>query len=204
MGDRAQPRRSELRRHTVTHTALLCLLLLALVPVTATMAQDADTPDWEDALAKASQLYGHRNWICIVDSAYPAQSAPGITTIATGEDHFTVVQKALSAVADAPQVRPIVYVDKELAYVPEAHAKGIRKFRKDLDKVLEDRDAQRLPHEDIIAKLDEAAETFQILILKTDLVLPYTSVFLQLDCGYWSADGQAALEAAIEAGQTDE
>ncbi len=188
----------------MTHTSLLCLLLLLLVPIAATVAQDADAPEWEDALAKAAQLYGHRNWICIVDSAYPAQSAPGITTIATGEDHFTVIEKALKAVADAPHVRPIVYVDKELAYVPEEHAKGIRKCRGDLDRVLADRDVQRLPHEDIIEKLDDAAATFQILILKTDLVLPYTSVFLQLDCGYWSAEGQAALEEAIEAGETDE
>ena len=183
---------------------VLCCLIVSLVPVAGAMAQDGDTPAWEKALADAAQLYGHRNWICIVDSAYPAQSAAGIVTIATGEDHFTVIEKALKAIADAPQVRPIVYIDEELAYVPESHAKGIRKCRKSLNKALEGSDPQRLPHEEIIAKLDESAETFQILILKTDLVLPYTSVFLQLDCGYWSAEGQAALEAAIAAGETDE
>jgi len=46
-------------------------------------------------------------------------------------------------------------------------------------------------------KLDEAGKLFRVLILKTDLVLPYTSVFLQLDCGYWSGDAQKRLEAAL-------
>jgi hypothetical protein len=56
-----------------------------------------------------------------------------------------------------------------------------------------------MPHEDIIKMLDKAAETFNVLILKTDLALPYTSVFFQLDCGYWSAEAEAKLREAIRA-----
>ena len=43
-----------------------------------------------------------------------------------------------------------------------------------------------LPHEKTIEQLDEAGQTFHVLLLKTDLTLPYTSVFIRLDCGYWS------------------
>ena len=56
-----------------------------------------------------------------------------------------------------------------------------------------------LPHEEIIALLDEAGRTFRIVLLKTTLALPYTSVFVRLDCGYWSAEAEAALRAAIAA-----
>ena len=37
--------------------------------------------NWEEVLKDRLQLYGHRNWLVIADSAYPAQSRPGIETI---------------------------------------------------------------------------------------------------------------------------
>ncbi len=50
--------------------------------------------------------------------------------------------------------------------------------------------------EELIGKLDEAGKTFHVLLLKTNLCLPYTSVFLQLDCAYWNADAEKRLRAA--------
>jgi hypothetical protein len=46
--------------------------------------------------------------------------------------------------------------------------------------------------------LDEAGKTFNVLILKTNLTLPYTSVFLELDCGYWSEEAEQRLRAALD------
>jgi hypothetical protein len=56
-----------------------------------------------------------------------------------------------------------------------------------------------MPHEEVIAQLDEAAKTFRVLIIKTEMVIPYTSVFIQLDCGYWSAEQEKRLREAIDA-----
>ena len=47
-----------------------------------------------------------------------------------------------------------------------------------------------LPHEEIIAKLDRAGELFRVLIVKTNMRIPYTSVFFELDCGYWNAQAE--------------
>ena len=41
-------------------------------------------------------------------------------------------------------------------------------------------------HEQLIHQMNEAGGTFHVLILKTKLTIPYTSVFLRLDCKYWS------------------
>ena len=60
-------------------------------------------------------------------------------------------------------------------------------------------ETRALPHEDVIRALDEAGRTFRILLLKTTLALPYTSVFLQLDCGYWNVDAESELRAAMKA-----
>lgn len=152
---------------------------------------------WRQKLDAALPLYGHRNWVCVVDSAYPAQANPSLTTIATGEPHLQTLKTVLAAIEASPHVRPLIYLDAELPHVPEADAPGITAYRADLDRLLAGREVRPLPHEEIIAKLDEAGKLFRILILKTNLALPYTSVFLQLDCGYWSAEAQKRLEEAV-------
>lgn len=152
---------------------------------------------WQQAVAERIPLYGHRNWIVIADSAYPAQSSPGIETVVSDADHMEVVRAVLKAVASSRHVRPIIYTDAELKYVSDSDAPGITPYREQLSHVLGSRPVSVLPHEQIIAKLDDAGKTFRVLIIKTNLILPYTSVFLQLDCGYWSADAERRLREAM-------
>jgi hypothetical protein len=56
-----------------------------------------------------------------------------------------------------------------------------------------------LPHEKIIANVDEAGKLFHILVLKTNMTIPYTSVFIRLDCKYLSADAEKRLRAMMAA-----
>ena len=135
---------------------------------------------------------GHRNWIVVADSAYPAQSRPGITTIYTAQKQLDTVQVVLDAIGQSAHVRPVVYRDAELDRVSEKDAPGVESYRRELEKLVGS-SAQSLPHMDIIRKLDESATMFNVLILKTDMTIPYTSVFIQLDCGYWDADREQRL-----------
>jgi hypothetical protein len=153
---------------------------------------------WQNKLATSVELFGHRNWILIADWAYPCQSRAGIETVATGAGQIEVVKAALKAVDEAPHVRAIVYIDAEQQYVKEEDAPGIDAYRAELKALLGDRAVKTLPHEELIAKLDEAAKTFNLLILKTDMTLPYTSVFLELDCGYWSGEAEQRLRQMMQ------
>jgi len=156
-------------------------------------------PAWRATLDERLPLFGHRNWIVVADSAYPWQASAGIETIDTGQDHADVVRGVLEAIAGSRHVRPVVHLDAELPLVAEAHAPGITACREDLAAALGGLTAVSLPHEEIIALLDEAGRAFRILLLKTTLALPYTSVFVRLDCGYWSAEAEEALRAAMAA-----
>lgn len=152
---------------------------------------------WRRKLARELPVLGHRNWIVIADSAYPAQSRAGIETIATGQDQIEVVKAVLKAVDKAEHVRANVYLDAEMEYVSEKDAPGINAYRKELAGLLDKRAVKSVPHEELIAKLDEAARTFRVLIFKTTLTAPYTSVFLELDCGYWGPGPERELRQAI-------
>jgi hypothetical protein len=59
------------------------------------------------------------------------------------------------------------------------------------------REARVLPHEQMIAKLDESAKLFRVLIFKSTLAIPYTSVFLELDCGYWATEAEQRLRRSM-------
>jgi hypothetical protein len=156
-------------------------------------------PAWRAALDERLPLLGHRNWIVVADSAYPWQTSPGIETLDTGADHVTVVRGVLEAVAGSRHVRPVVHLDAELPLVAEAHAPGITACREALAAALAGLAPVSLPHEEIIERLDAAGRAFRVLLLKTTLALPYTSVFVELDCGYWSAEAEAELRAALAA-----
>ncbi len=153
---------------------------------------------WQERLDSAVSLYGHRNWIIIADSAYPKQNSPGIETVVADADHLEVLDLVLDKVAAAPHVRANVMLDTELDSVPEDEAPGITAYRKLLKNRLQGKDVKTMPHEDIIASLDKSATLFNVLIIKTNMTLPYTSVFLQLDCGYWNAQQEKELRDKIE------
>jgi L-fucose mutarotase/ribose pyranase (RbsD/FucU family) len=152
---------------------------------------------WETQLRALLPFYGHRNWVVIADSAYPAQSRPGIETILADADQMRVVRTVLDAISSSRHVRPHVYADKELGFVAEIDAPGVTEYRKQLDGVLSSSSISYLPHEAIIARLDQSAQVFRVLVIKTDMTIPYTSVFFELDCGYWNAEAEQRLRQAM-------
>ena len=168
--------------------------ILLLVAITLYGCYNAT---WQSRLNSVVPQYGHRNWIVVADSAYPKQNAPGIETIATGKGQLEVLDIVLDTISEAPHVRAIVMLDAELGSVTETDAPGVTEYRTMLKKSLKGKQVKIMPHEDIIAELDKSSRMFNVLLLKTDLTIPYTSVFLQLDCGYWNAEQEKRLRDAI-------
>ncbi len=181
----------------ISHALVGLVMVLGVVLAGAVSASDHSIVSWEQKLHQRLPLFGHRNWIVIADSAYPAQSRSGIETIVSNADQVEVVQKVLASVAASKHVRPIVYTDEELKVVPDEDAPGVSAYRQRLAGLLRGYEVNVLPHEQIIAKLDQVGQTFQVLIIKTNMTLPYSSVFLQLDCAYWGADAERRLRALL-------
>jgi L-fucose mutarotase/ribose pyranase (RbsD/FucU family) len=152
---------------------------------------------WELRLRELLPFYGHRNWIVVADSAYPAQSKAGIETIVAGGDQVEAVSEVFDAITQSTHVRANIYLDQELASVSEHDAPGVLDYRGKLERLL-GAGIRQLPHEEIIAKLDQAAQIFRVLIIKTAMAIPYTTVFFELDCGYWSAEAEQRLRNAVK------
>ena len=153
--------------------------------------------DWEHRLGELLPVFGHRNWIVVADAAYPAQSKPGIETIAASANQVVVLEKVLDTIGASRHICANVFMDGELQFVPERDAPGVTAYRERIEALFADARLTRLPHEEIIAKLDRSAQVFRILIIKTEMTIPYTSVFFELDCGYWNAEAEQRLRNAI-------
>jgi hypothetical protein len=154
-------------------------------------------PDWERQLEILLPLYGHRNWIVVADSAYPAQSRPGIETVVSGSGQLEVARRVLDSVNSSRHVRANVYLDQELDFVAESDAPGVTHYRNQVAELLKDANRTPMLHEQIIAKLDQVAQVFRVLIIKTDLAIPYTSLFFELGCAYWPGDAEAKMRKAM-------
>ncbi len=157
---------------------------------------DCESVLWKSQFERVLPLFGHRNFIVVADAAYPAQSSPGIETIVTDADHTEVLGKVLDAIAASNHLRANVYLDAELKLVTENDAPGVTALRNQLTGLLAAESAQEAAHEEIIARLDRTARLFRILVLKSTLTIPYSSVFLELDCGYWNDAAEKRLRSA--------
>ena len=165
-------------------------------------AATANSTDWMAKVAEAMPLLGHRNWILIVDSAYPLQTSPGVETIETTANQLDVVRSVLKTINGSIHVRPLIYMDAELPFVPDQDAQGVSAYRAQIGDLLHSYKIDSLPHDRIIANIDEAGKTYHVLVLKTNLTIPYTSVFVRLDCKYWSADAEKRMRVKMSAAGT--
>lgn len=160
--------------------------------------QESASAGWQAKLDQALPLLGHRNWILVVDSAYPLQNSTGIETIETGASMSDVLQNVMDAIDHSIHVRPVLYLDAELPFVPEQDAPGVSRYRAELKTLLGSQAATSLPHEEMLRKIDDVSRSYKVLVLKTSEAIPYTSVFVQLNCRYWSDDAEARLRAAMQ------
>jgi len=157
----------------------------------------ANAQSWQSRLAAELPLMGHRNWILVVDSAYPEQVGSGIETIETDADQLEVVRTVLAAVQKSIHVRPVVFMDAELAFIGDKQAPGISNYRTQINSLLHDYDVHSRLHQSLIDELAKDGAQYRVLILKTQQAIPYTSVFMHLDCKYWSPENERALRAAM-------
>lgn len=179
-----------MRKYSIVLAVLCTFYFLQPAPATA-------QGDWQGRVRQEMPLLGHRNWILIVDSAYPLQSSPGIETIETNASQLDVLRYVLGAVNNSIHVRPLIYMDAELPFISDDDAPGVSAYRTQVQQVLRDYTIESMLHERVINQIDETSKEFHVLVLKTTMTIPYSSVFIRLDCKYWSADAEKRMRARM-------
>lgn len=175
------------------------LALGILLAVNAVYAAPPPEGNWRAQVSNAMPLLGHRNWILIVDSAYPLQVSPGVETVETNEPMLAVAHFVLGEIDQSIHVRPDIYMDTELPFVSDEDAPDASAYRRAVGDLLRGYQIVSQPHDKLIAQIGEDGNTFKVLVLKTNGTIPYSSIFIRLNCKYWSDDAEHRLRARMAA-----
>jgi D-ribose pyranose/furanose isomerase RbsD len=187
--------------HTVNGRlrAVVCVLMLLVSSSFSQSQAGGPSSDWKAIVQSRLPLYGHRNWVVVADAAFPVYAAPGIETIVVNEDLPSVLRYVASTISSSRHVRATVFLDQELQFIDEHDYPGVTELRKQITASFAKDQVSSIPHTEVMTRIDEAGKTFRILFIKTTATIPYTSVYMRLDCGYMSDDVERKIRTAMAA-----
>lgn len=154
---------------------------------------------WQAAVDRQAAQLGYRNWIVIAEASFPAQNRPGVRQISAPVEVPEALDYVLQALEQSENLRPQIYQTRELRSVENDFAPGIDDLRKRMQGALHGHEATELDQQSLLTLLEDANRSFDVLVIRTQTALPYTSVFLELQPGYWDAESEARLRERIEA-----
>ena len=152
---------------------------------------------WKTAVANQAAQLGYRNWIVVAEASFPAQNRSGIRQVAADVEVPEALEQVLTALEMTQHVRPQVYVTRELRSLDEEMVPGIEAHRKRVKEALHGHEATELDQESLMTLLQDANRSFDVLVVRTKTALPYTTVFMELQPGYWDAESESRLRARI-------
>lgn len=152
---------------------------------------------WLQSLAERLPNLGHRNWIILADAAYPEMASPGIVTINSGQPLLPVLNEVISLLKAADHVQPDVVLDQEWFELTDDECQGISRLRDEAHPLFEGLKVEPVWHKDLLSSLAEVSRTYTILVIKTTSTIPYTSVFLRLECGYWGGPNEESFRKRL-------
>jgi L-fucose mutarotase/ribose pyranase (RbsD/FucU family) len=153
---------------------------------------------WRAAVDRQAAQLGYRNWIVIAEASFPAHNRPGLRQVAAPVEVPEAVDYVLQVLERTENVRPQVYLTREVRSVENDFAPGIDELRKRVRDSLHGHEPTELDQQSLLTLLEDANRSFDVLVIRTQTALPYSSVFLELRPGYWDADSEQRLRERIE------
>lgn len=152
----------------------------------------------DPGLVREVKALGNRNWIVIADESFPLHTRRGVRTLLVDKEVPEVLSGVLDVIESQQHVRPVFYQARELAYVQNDNAPGVDTYRTELRTALRGFEPRELKYDSLAVVLEDASKTFAVLVLKTKTALPYSSIFIELDSGYWDGKAEQELRTKME------
>lgn len=153
---------------------------------------------WKGAVDHQVAQLGYRNWIVVAEASFPAHSRAGVRQVPAPVEIPEAVDYVLNALERTEHLRPRVYLTRELRSVENDFAPGVDVFRERILGSLHGHEVTELEQRSLLTLLEDANRSYDVLVIRTQTALPYTSVFLELQPGYWDADSESRLRDTID------
>lgn len=155
------------------------------------------TPAWLQTVDEEVHKLGTFNWVIVAEPAFPSLSRSGVITITTPVSTIEALDGVLQSIDAHSHVRPIIHLTREANAVTEHDTPGINDYRAGLKQVLNGRETLTLTNNALNLLITDARKNYRILVIKTTTSLPYTSIFLELESGYWDGVSETALRKRL-------
>lgn len=161
--------------------------------------RNQDYEELDPGLVREIRALGNNNWIVIADESFPLHSRRGVRTLLVDKEIPEVLSGVIDVIAGEGQhVTPTFYRARELGFVENDTAPGIDVYRETLTKNLRGIPIRDFQYRYLSVVLEDDSKTFAVLVIKTKTALPYSSIFIQLDNGYWDPRSEQELRSKME------
>ena len=173
-------------------------LVIAVAFAVAACANMGGGSSWQAAVDRQAAQLGYRNWIVIAEASFPAHNRPGLRQVSASVEVPEALDYVLTTLEQTENVRPQIYLTRELRSVENDFAPGIDNLRERLEASLHGHEPTQLDQQSLLTLLEDANRSFDVLVIRTTTALPYSSVFIELQPGYWDVDSETRLRERIE------
>ena len=173
-------------------------LVIATAFAVAACANMGGGSSWQAAVDRQAAQLGYRNWIVIAEASFPAHNRPGLRQVNASVEVPEALDYVLTTLEQTENVRPQIYLTRELRSVENDFAPGIDNLRERLEASLHGHEPTQLDQQSLLTLLEDANRSFDVLVIRTTTALPYSSVFIELQPGYWDVDSETRLRERIE------
>jgi len=177
---------------------MTCGLAASLLFLLSGCVSHEVVPNWHGKVESEVRALGYGNWVVIADASYPYKNNNGYRTISIDAEAPEVIDHLINSIEQTQHVRPHFYVSRELRAVNNEQAPGIDLFRQQLRASLHGYAPRELEESMLKSLVKDGAENFTVLVIKTQTTLPYSSIFVDLDSGYWDRDAEQTLRKKIQ------
>ncbi len=168
-------------------------------PADAQQMQGGAPMPWQQQIAGALPIFGTGNWVVIASTDFPLLSVNGVETIRVPDGLAAAVNSMEGIFQMSNRVRPTFHLASELDVAAKQNDDA-KAYVDEIAKILPTSGVVKMPAADILQTLIDTAAKKRILVLKTDSMIPYGTVAIELAPGFWSAEQEQALRDAMKAG----
>jgi D-ribose pyranose/furanose isomerase RbsD len=171
--------------------------LLLVVIASAGCGWNSSRKDWQASVNHQVGQLGYRNWIVIAEASFPAHSRVGINHVTADSEIPEVVDYVLNALEQTQRVQPNIYLTREMRAVDNDTAPGIDDLRARIKISLHGHEPTEIDQQSLLTLIESTHHSFDVLVIRTNTTLPYSSVFMELQPGYWDAESENRLRQRI-------
>ncbi len=162
---------------------------------------DRTAPVWAGTVEREVDALGIQNWIIVAESSFPVVTRGGVRTLVVDGEIPQIVDFIVNHLEKSETVTPSFNTARELSFVSNDRAPGIDYLREQLNKSLHGHQVRQMDNRSLILLAHSDASKYAILVLKSKTSLPYSSVFIELDSGYWDRESEDRLRQEMKEAQ---